>query len=363
METNSAINTNDVNTDLMVQKLTPEQKSKLDAMVSQIDMNDSQTVLSYGSGSQSNLSNFANTALDNIRNKDTGYVGEMLTNLMVKVKEVDVDNLGNGKGILSKIPLFSGLLNSAKKFMARYEKLSVEIDKIVDELDKAQMQLMRDVKMFDMLYGKNIDYLKELDILILAGTLKLREVREKVLPELKNKAEVSNDPIDAQAYNDMQQKVLNFERKIDDLRRTRMIAIQNAPQIRLIQGSDEALVQKIQSSIVNTIPLWKNQIVSSIGLLRQKKIIELQRSVTDTTNQLLLKNSEMLKQGTIDIAKENERGNVDIETLKKVNIDLISTIEETIRIQEDGKTKRAQAELDMQQMEQELKDKLTSIRK
>ena len=354
--------TNNINLDLQVQNLTEDQKKQLEDIKSKININESQGILSYGVAAQSNLSLFANTAIDNIRSKDAGYVGDLLTGLMLKVKDVNVDSIGKNEGVFSRIPLLNNFANSAKKFLARYEKLSVEIDKIVNELDKAQMNLMRDIKMFDTLYEKNTGYIKNLEILIIAGGLKLKEVQEKDLSDLKAKAETTNDPIDAQEYNDMQQKVVRFERKLDDLRRTKMIAVQNAPQIRLIQSSDEALVEKIQSSIVNTIPLWKNQIIIALGLVRQKKSLELQKNVTNTTNELLSKNSEMLKQGTIEIQKESERGIVEIETLKKVNADLISTIEETIKIQEDGRNKRIQAEKDMSDMEQELKTKLISIK-
>lgn len=354
--------TNDVNLDVQVQNLTEDQRKQLENVKATINIKDSQGILSYGSAVQSNLSSFANTTIENIKAKDTGYVGDMLTGLMLKVKDVNVDSIGTDRGFISHIPLLNNLVNSAKKFLARYEKLSVEIDNIVNELDKAQINLMRDIKMFDTLYYKNTDYIKNLEILIIAGGLKLKEVKEEDLPNLKIKAETTNDPIDAQEYNDMQQKVVKFERKLDDIRRTKMIAVQNAPQIRLIQASDEALVEKIQSSIVNTIPLWKNQIIIALGLVRQKKALELQKSVTDTTNELLSKNSEMLKQGTIDIQKESERGIVEIETLKKVNADLISTIEETIKIQEDGRNRRIKAEKDIADMEQELKVKLMSIK-
>lgn len=362
MEIKPTANNNIINLDDQVQSLTEDQKKQIEDIQSKIDIRNTQGILSYGVAAQSNLTSFADSALDSIKSKEAGYVGDMLTNLMLKVKDVDVDSIGSDSGFLSRIPLFNNLVNNAKKFMAKYERLTVEIDKIVDELDKAQVNLMRDIKMFDTLYDKNIVYIKNLEFLILAGELKLKEVREKELPNLKEKAETTNDPMDSQEYNDMQQRVVRFERKLDDLKRTKMIAVQNAPQIRLIQGSDEALTEKIQSSIVNTIPLWKNQIVIAMGLMRQKKALEIQKNVTDTTNKILTKNSEMLKQGTIEIQKENERGIVEIETLKKVNADLISTIEETIKIQEDGRNKRIQAEKDMVAMEQELKAKLLSFK-
>jgi uncharacterized protein YaaN involved in tellurite resistance len=224
------------------------------------------------------------------------------------------------------------------------------------------MTLLRDITMLDQLYEKNLEYLKDLDLFIAAGIMKLEELRAARLPELEAAAKASNDPADAQKLNDFNQFLVRFEKKLHDLKLSRMIAIQTAPQVRLIQNNDQALVEKIQSSILTTIPLWKNQIVIAISLLRQRKALGVQKAVTDATNELLTKNSEMLKAGSVAVAAETERGIVEIETLKKVNDDLISTIEETIRIQEDGKAKRAQAETELRQLESDLKNKLAAIR-
>jgi uncharacterized protein YaaN involved in tellurite resistance len=224
------------------------------------------------------------------------------------------------------------------------------------------MQLLKDITMFDGLYGKNIDYIKEIDLYIIAGKMKLQEINETILPELKRKADASGDAIDAQKVQDIAQMANRLEKKIHDLQLSRMIAIQTSPQIRLIQNNDQLLVEKIQSSILNTIPLWKNQVVIAIGIYRQKKAVEMQKKVTDTTNELLKKNAEMLKQGTIDVARESERGIVEIETLKKVHGDLISTIEETLKIQQEGRVKRREAEGELVKIEGELKEKLKVIR-
>lgn len=321
-----------------------------------IAVEDSQALIQFGVGAQSKISTFADTMLGQIRSHDTGYVGESLTDLMLKVKDVKVDSLSGGK-----LTFLSNLFNSVQRFLARYEKLETQIEKIIGSLENARMKLLRDITMLDQLYDKNLDYLKDLDIFIAAGQLKIDELKATRLPELEALVASSNDPADTQRLNDFRQFLNRFEKKLHDLRLSRMIAIQTAPQVRLIQNNDQALVEKIQSSILTTIPLWKSQIVIAVSLLRQKKAVELQKAVTDTTNELLAKNSEMLKAGTVAVATEMERGIVEIETLKKVNEDLLSTIEETIRIQQDGRTKRAQAEAELVKIEQDLKNKLIAV--
>lgn len=344
-----------------VSRLSAEEMERVKNIADSIDVNDSQVVVQYGVGAQTNISQFSDTILGEVRSKDTGYVGTILTDLVMKVKDINVDGLGGG-GFLSKIPIIGRLVNSVQRFIAKYDKLSVQIEKIVDDLDAARMQLLRDITMLDGLYEKNVEYLQELDVYIAAGQIKLKELRETVLPEMKAKAEETKDPMDAQKLQDFNQMLNRFEKKLHDLKLSRMIAIQTSPQVRLIQGNNQVLVEKIQSSILNTIPLWKNQIVIAISLFRQKKALELQKDVTKTTNDLLMKNSEMLKDGSIEIAKESERGIVEIETLKKVNNDLITTIEETLSIQEEGKKKRKQAEQELVKLEGELKSKLREVR-
>jgi uncharacterized protein YaaN involved in tellurite resistance len=280
--------------------------------------------------------------------------------LMVKVKELDVDSLGESEGIFNR--MFGNVKSKARKFVAQYDKLSVQIDKIIDELEKARMGLLKDITLFDGLYEKNLEYLHQLDVYILAGSLKLSELNEKIIPQLKAKAEESNDPVDAQNVKDMLSLANRFEKKLHDLKLSRMIAIQTAPQLRLIQSNGQTLVEKIQSSILNTIPLWKNQIIIAMALFRQEKALKLQSEVSRTTNELLAKNSEMLKVNSIEAARQSEKGIVELETLKKVNSDLIETIEETIRIQQEGREKRRQAELELKSMEDELKKKLMEVK-
>ncbi len=343
-------------------KLNDEEKKKVEEIKNSITTESSQDIIQFGVGAQSKISGFADSILEQIRAKDAGYAGEVLTGLMLKVKEIDVESLTRGS-FMSKIPILGDLVDSAKRFAARYQKLSTEIERIVEELAKARMELLKDVTLFDTLYQKNIEYLRELDLFIVAGGLKLQEIGDKLLPELKAKADASGDPVDAQRFQDANQMASRFEKKLHDLKLSRMVSIQTAPQIRLIQNNDQLLVEKIQSSILNTVPLWKNQIIIAIGIFKQKKALELQREVTDTTNELLAKNAEMLKESSIEVAKESERGIVEIETLKKVNNELIATIEETLNIQKEGRAKRQQAETELVQLENELKQKLTEIRR
>ena len=343
--------------------LSEEDKVKVKILAATIDLVDSRFVLQYGMGAQSKISNFADTILGNIRIKDSGYVGNILTNLILSVKELDIDSINpKHKSFLSKIPFIRSAIDSTKRFLTRYVKLSIEIERIIEELDKARFSLMKDILIFDKLYEKNLEYFKELELYILAGIVKIEELQTKIIPEMKVKAEEAKDQIDVQKVDDMIQVANRFEKRLYDLRLSKMISMQTAPQIRLIQNSDELLVDKIQSCILNTIPLWKNQIIIAMGLFRQNKALKLQKKITNATNELLLKNSEMLKTNSIFIAKESEKGIVDVETLKKVNSDLISVIQETLKIQEEGKVKRNKAEHDMASMEYSLKEKLISIK-
>jgi len=342
-------------------KLSEDEKAKVNDIASQIDINDSQGIIQYGVGAQSNISSFADTILDEVRTKDTGYAGEVLTDLMLTVKDLNVDSLSSGS-FLSSIPLIGSLFNSVKKFIAQYQSISVHIEEIVDELTKTRMQLLKDITLLDTLYEKNHEYLKDLDLHILAGEIKLKEIEDVILPKLKKEAAESADTLDAQKVQDLNQMINRFEKKLHDLKLSRMVSLQTLPQVRLIQNNDQLLVEKIQSSILNTIPLWKNQIVIAISLFRQAKALELQKEVSDTTNDLLKKNSELLKDSSIKIAKESERGIVEIETLKKVHNDLISTIDETLKIQAEGKANRAVVETELVKLEDELKAKLTQVK-
>jgi len=340
--------------------LSHEDQQKVSEVKETIDINNSQAILQYGIQAQSSISGFSDTVLSQIRSKDSGHVGEVLTDLMVKVKELDVDSLGESEGLFTK--LFGNVKARAQKFVVQYDKLSVQIDKIIDELEKARMQLLKDITLLDGLYEKNIEYMHQLDVYILAGSLKLTEINEKILPELKVKAEQTNNAADAQKVKDMLSLANRFEKKLYDLKLSRMIAIQTAPQLRLIQSNDQTLVEKIQSSILNTIPLWKNQIIIAMTLFRQEKALKMQAEVNKTTNELLSKNSEMLKVNSIEVARESEKGIVEMETLKKVNSDLIETIEETLRIQQEGRAKRQSAEAEIRTMENDLKKKLMEVK-
>jgi uncharacterized protein YaaN involved in tellurite resistance len=344
-----------------LEKLHPAQKEKADQIASSLDVTDSQSVIQYGVGAQSNISDFSDTILSNVRSKDSGYIGETLTDLGVKVKSLKIDKLGSNN-FLASIPVIGNFVSSVKRFISRYEAVSTQLEKIVDELEKARMQLLRDIEMLDSLFEKNLEYLSELDLYIAAGQIKLKELDTTTLPEMQKNVQESNDPAEVQKFQDFSQMVDRFEKKLHDLKLSRTISIQTSPQIRLIQNNDQLLVEKIQSSILNTIPLWKNQVIIALSIFRQKNALELQKSITSTTNDLLTKNSEMLKTGSVETAKENEKGIVEIETLKKVNQDLISTIEETINIQREGKQKRRQAESELTKIEDELNSKLKGIK-
>lgn len=340
--------------------LSPADQAKAEALARSIDVGDAQQIAQFGVQAQSQLAQFSDTILEKVRAKDAGYVGDMMSDLMLKVKHLDVDALDNSKrGVFGRL---FGLGHAVEKFMAGFDKLSVEIDLITDKLDKARMEMLKDIGMFDMLYQKNLEYLKQLDITLVAGRIKLKELREVIIPQAQQKAQQSGDALDAQAANDLAQFESRFEKKLHDVSLSRMSAIQTCPQIRLIQSGDQVLADKIQTSILNTIPLWKNQVVIALGMARQQSALETQRAVTDATNDLLKKNAAMLKQNTTEIAKENERGIIDIETLRQVNSDLISTIEDVQRIQADGRAKRAQAETEIAAMEKALKEKLVSLK-
>jgi uncharacterized protein YaaN involved in tellurite resistance len=340
-----------------VSSLVPADLAKAKEIAKGISVEDSQSIVQYGVSAQAKISGFADTMLNQIRTKDAGEVGAALTSLVFKIKEVDVGSLASDhKGF------FASLVNAAERFMARYTKLETQIDKIVNDLNDSKMTLLRDITMLDQLYQKNVEYLHELDLFLAAGQLKLDELRSAALSDIAAKAKASGDPMDAQKLSDFNAFLNRLEKKLYDLKLSRIIAIQTAPQVRLIQNNDQTLVEKIQSSIMTTIPLWKSQIVIAISLFRQKKALGVQKAVSDATNDLLAKNSELLKTGSIEVAKESERGIVEIETLKKTNDDLISTLEETLKIQAEGREKRAQAEKDLAQIESDLKAKLAAAR-
>jgi uncharacterized protein YaaN involved in tellurite resistance len=338
-------------------KLSAQDLDKARDLGRAIDPAQTGALIQFGVGAQSKISGFADTLLGEIRNKDSGEVGKALTDLVLKVKDVDVGGL-----VKERKGPFANLANQFKRFISRYEKLETQIDKIVDQLAKSRMTMLTDINMLDQLYKQNSDYLRNLDLYIAGGQLRYEELKTTLLPQLQARAQESKDPSDAQKLNDLGQFLNRVEKKLHDLKLSRMISLQTAPQVRLIQNNDQALVEKIQSSLLTTIPLWKNQIVIAVSLFRQKQALGVQKAVTDATNDLLTKNSELLKQGSIDVARETERGIVDIETLQQTNANLISTIEETLRIQSDGRQKRAEAEKTLVQLEADLKAKLTAVR-
>lgn len=339
-----------------VETLSPEQRSRVEQIRDGINLMDTQTAIVYGVGAQRDIAGFSEQILTKVRNKDSGYVGELMSDLVIKVKEVGVDELDDG--FLDKIPFINNAARALKKFIQRYEKLEVQIDQIEHELEQARMAMLKDITVFDGLFEKNLEYFRDLQVYIVAGEEKLAELRDQTIPALRTEAQAKGDAMSAQVVRDFEDTVNRFEKKVYDLKLSKTIAIQTAPQIRLIQNNDKVLVDKIQTAILSTIPLWKSQIVIALGLERQKNVLELQCSVTDATNELLTKNAELLRQNSVDVARESERGVVDLETLKKVNSDLITTIEETIKIQRQGREARLDAERELAGIEDQLKQTL-----
>ena len=341
--------------------LSPTDLQRVAEISRQVDVSDSQAVLGYGLPAQSRIANFADSLLGDVRNKDAGTGGEALQDLLKKVREIDVDALSAGSG-KAKLPIFGRFANTFERFSTRYQKVATSIEKIIDALERSRMALLKDMTVLDKMYELNLDYLKQLDVYIAAGEQALMELHTVKIPALEAEVAATSDVMAAQKLADLQQAATRFERRIHDLKLTRMIAIQTAPQIRLIQSNDQNLVEKIQSSILTTIPLWKNQIVIAISLYRQQKAVELQKQVTDTTNELLAKNAQLLREGSAKVGREVERGVVDVETLQKVNADLIATLEETISIQEEGRAKRVEAEGEIGRLQVELRQKLLELR-
>lgn len=339
-----------------VETLSPEQRSRVEQIRDGINLMDTQAAIVYGVGAQRDIAGFSEQILTKVRNKDSGYVGELMSDLVIKVKEVGVDELDDG--FLDKIPFINNAARALKKFIQRYEKLEVQIDQIEHELEQARMAMLKDITVFDGLFEKNLEYFRDLQVYIVAGEEKLAELRDQTIPALRTEAQAKGDAMSAQVVRDFEDTVNRFEKKVHDLKLSKTIAIQTAPQIRLIQNNDKVLVDKIQTAILSTIPLWKSQIVIALGLERQKNVLELQCSVTDATNELLTKNAELLRQNSVDVARESERGVVDLETLKKVNSDLITTIEETIKIQRQGREARLDAERELAGIEDQLKQTL-----
>lgn len=338
-------------------QLTPEEQKVVDDFAEKIDITSSALVMQYGSGAQKKIANFSDTALANVRTKDLGEVGDEIANLVVELKSFDAGE--EEKGFLG---FFKKQANRLDGMKARYDKAEVNVNKIASSLEGHQVQLMKGIVMLDKLYETNLAYHKELSMYILAGKKRLKRERETTLEELKAKAQRSGLAEDAQAANDFAQQCDSFEKKLHDLELTRMVSVQMSPQIRLVQNNDRLMAEKIQSTIVNTIPLWKSQMVLALGVAHSADAVRAQREVTDMTNELLRKNAEKLKMSTIETARESERGIVDMETLRQTNQSLISTLDEVVKIQEEGKTRRREAEQELGRLENELKQKLLDIR-
>lgn len=344
----------------LIDKLPPEYQNQAKELAAKIDVNDSQAVISYGSAAQTKLSEFSESMLNHVQAQDIGPVGDSLTDLMYRLQEANPDELRAGEGNFFQ-KVFGKVKQSIYEITAKYQKIGAQIDKIAVKLTKEKDGLLRDNHMLEQLYVKNKDYFDALNIYIAAGELKMEELQTTIIPEAMAKARESGDQMDVQIANDYTQFLDRLDKRTHDLRLAREITIQQAPQIRMIQNTNQALAEKIQASINTAIPLWKNQVVIALTLLRQKDAVTAQRQVSETTNDLLRKNSEMLKISSIETAKENERGIVDIETLQKTQNDLIETIQETLRIQQEGKQKRRSAEVELVQMEEDLKQKLLEL--
>lgn len=336
--------------------LSEEERKIVDDFARQIDIRNSAAILQYGAGTQKKMADFSEDALEKVRTKDLGEVGDLLENVVTELKNFDAEE--ERKGIMG---FFKKGANKLEAMKNKYSKAEANVNKIVETLEKHQIQLMKDAAIMDKMYALNLNYFKELSMYILAGKKKLEEIRSTELPQFMAKAQASGLPEDAQAAKDLDSLCERFEKKIHDLELTRMIAVQTAPQIRLVQGNDTLMAEKIQSTIVNTIPLWKSQMVIALGVAHSTEAAKAQREVTDMTNALLQKNAQTLKMATIEAAKESERGIVDIETLQKTNESLISTFDEVMNIQREGREKRRAAEAEMYRLEGELKQKLLQI--
>ena len=339
-------------------ELSKEEKKAIDEFTAKLDAADATQILQFGAAAQNKISEFSDSVLEGVKTKSTGDVGNLLAELVAEIKSFDGDINKESKG-LGK--LFSNAQKELNKIIAKYSKIDNNIDSIEQGLEKDKVQMLKDIAIFDEMYEQNLEYFKEISLYIIAGERKLEELKTKDLPALKKKAEETGEQLDVQKVQDLENTINRFEKKLYDLKTTRIISIQMAPQIRLLQNNEAELVEKIQSSLTNTIPLWKNQIVIALGINNAKKALKNEQAVTKLTNDMLKKNSETLKQGSIEIAEESEKAIIDIETLKKTNADLIETLDTVIKIHEDGRVKRAEAEEELKSIEKELKDKMLEI--
>lgn len=345
----------------LVDRLPDEYRKKAEQLVTQIDVTNQQSLVKYGVEAQSKLHQFSHEMLEHVQKQDISQIGSILNELMKKLEDIDPSELQEEKtGFLSR--LFGKLSKSVNEVLSRYQKTGAQIDRISVRLDRNKDLLLSDNQMLDKLFDTNRDYYDALNIYIAAGELKIEDIHHNIIPQLRKKAEASQSQMDVQEVNDMLQFADRLEKRVHDLRLSRQITMQSAPQIRLIQNTNQALVEKIQSSVLTAIPLWKNQVAIALTLLRQRHAMEAQKQVSQTTNDLLLKNAEMLQENTVETAKENERGLVDIDTLKQTQEKLMATIEETLQIQADGRKKRTEAEQELLGMEEELKKKMLEFK-
>lgn len=355
LETNLANTEKNETLPALDDSLTEEEKLQVEQFSQQIDLSNSQQILMYGAGAQQKMASFSETALEKVRTQDLGEAGELIAGVVVELRNFDAED---EKGFLG---FFKRGANKLASLKARYDKAEANVNQIVKALEGHQVTLMRDAAMLDKLYDLNLSYFKELTMYLIAGKKRLEEVRAGQLSELRAKAQVSGKTEDAEAVQKLEAACNRFEKKLSDLDLTRTIAMQTAPQIRLVQNNEMLMIEKIQTTLVNTIPLWKSQMVLALGLANNEAALKAQSAVTDMTNELLRKNAEKLKQSTTEVARESERGIVDIETLRAVNDDLIQTFDEVMQIQEEGRLKRVEAEAEMRKMEAELKEKLLEV--
>lgn len=342
--------------------ISRDNQEKIEKLKSSIDFRDRGIAVTFGANLQGHISDFADSILREVRMKDSGYVGTLLGGLLAEVKTLDFDGLSPKRRLVDSLPVIGKFFNRLKRFVAGYDTVSRRIEGVVEQLHSARQNMLRDIVRLDALFEKNVDFLRELEIYIEAGEQMEKEAREQLLPELKRSAESPPDAVALQRYRDTEQLLHRFEKRVHDLKLTRTVALQTLPQIRLVQAGNQELAEKIQTSVLSTIPLWKNQIVLAISLLRQSSALELQRQVNETTNRLLIQNAALLRDGATGIATEAEKGIVEVETLKKVNAELIATVEDVMRIQTSGRERRLEAERELKSLEEELRERLTGPR-
>lgn len=344
-------------TDALAQ-MTPEEKRQVAEIRDSIDLTDSTGIVSFGAPAQQKLAQFSENVLREVRSKDSGEVGQLLQTLMNDVRTYEDSQKERDGSFLHKLPLVGKLMNKAQSVKDGYDKLSTQVDEVEAGLEQARLKMMKDIALFDHLFAENLSYFKKLQLYIEAGEQKLHELQTETLPRLRAQAASSDNPMAAQVVADYEQSVNRFEKKVHDLKLSKTIAIQTAPQIRLLQNNDKELIDRVQTAIYNTIPLWKNQLVIALGLASQREVLRLNQAVSRTTNELLRRNAEMLRQNTAETAQENERSIVDIETVAKVNEELIATLEDTVKIQDEGRAKRQAAEQELANIEDRLRGAL-----